>query len=287
MPKTLHFYVDEAGDPVLFARRRRSIVGTEGCSRYFILGMLEVDDPAGLARKLTALRQKLLADPIFAGVESFKRERKKTAVLFHAKDDLPEVRLPVFQLLREQGEALRFYAVVCDKEVILREVQARNQAEPDYHFKPNHLYNLLMRYLLGSFHRVADSYQVCVARRGKRDRNEAMVAALEHAETDFEKNFGFNRGGKAAWSLRVSAPEQDVPLQAADYFLWALQRFYEPRLDARTGAPLRDQRFIGALWPQVGEIHDLHFGPATGTRFDKNKPLTMGERFTEPKKNQP
>lgn len=37
------------------------------------------------------------------------------AVAFHAKDDLPKVRFRVFDLLRQCGDQLRFYAVVCDK----------------------------------------------------------------------------------------------------------------------------------------------------------------------------
>ncbi len=44
--------MDEAGDPVLFANRRTAIVGTPGCSRFFMVGNLEVNDPPALARKL-------------------------------------------------------------------------------------------------------------------------------------------------------------------------------------------------------------------------------------------
>ena len=48
----LNIFVDEAGDPTLFANRRRAIVGSDGCSQFFILGKLEVDDPAGLGQRL-------------------------------------------------------------------------------------------------------------------------------------------------------------------------------------------------------------------------------------------
>ena len=39
-------FVDEAGDPTLFSGSGRAIVDTPGCSRFFILGGLEVDDQA-------------------------------------------------------------------------------------------------------------------------------------------------------------------------------------------------------------------------------------------------
>ena len=74
-----------------------------------------MDDPSALSQSLIELRQEMLVDPYFAGVESFRPERKKTALLFHAKDDLPEVRYRVFNLLRVAGSALRFHAVVCEK----------------------------------------------------------------------------------------------------------------------------------------------------------------------------
>ncbi len=54
--------------------------------------MLEVDDPEAVASALIELRQTLIADPYFSTAESFKPERKKTALILHAKDDLPEVR---------------------------------------------------------------------------------------------------------------------------------------------------------------------------------------------------
>lgn len=70
----------------------------------------------------------MLADPYFAGVESFRPERKKTALLFHGKDDLPEVRYRVFNLLCAAGSALRFHAVVCDKQALLKsEMERRTQ----------------------------------------------------------------------------------------------------------------------------------------------------------------
>lgn len=90
-----YLFVDEAGDPTIFNARGEIIIGGEGCSRYFMLGKLEVDDPPALAARLNQLRKELLAHPYFAGVESFRPERKKTALLFHAKDDLPEVRIRI------------------------------------------------------------------------------------------------------------------------------------------------------------------------------------------------
>lgn len=283
-----HLFVDEAGTPTLFHARGKPIADTHGCSRFFILGKLEVEDPPKLAAALTQLRQKMLADPLFAGTESFKLERKKTAVAFHAKDDLPEVRFRVFDLLRCFGTELRFYAVVCDKLRLTETEIAKRAKEPGYRFNENSVYDSLMRELFGKFHRLADRYEVIVARRGNSTRNEAIRAALAHAEQDFEDKFGFRRSLPDAWKITVLKSKEAPCLQAADYFLWALQRFYEVKWDAKTlkhaidpstGRVIREDRFLKAMWAQVGEVHDLHFGPEHGTFFTAREPLLLDQRF--------
>ena len=282
-PEVHHIFVDEAGAPTIFDSKGRSLVGTTGCSQYFILGKLTVDNPAGVAKALTDLREQMKADPFFATVESFKPERRKTALLFHAKDDLPDVRVKVFDFLRSFGPAIRFHAVVCDKLAVQKEEEARRAADPKHRYNPDHLYDRLTRSLFGKFHQVADRYHLCMAKRGNKDRNAALLQALEHAEMDFETTFNFSRGGIAAWTLTISNPETTVCLQAVDYFLWALQRLYEPKVHAVTGEIIREPRYLNALWDQVAEIHDLHFGPPQGTFFTKANRLTLQSRFPQPR----
>ena len=104
---------------------------------------------------------------------------------------------------------------------------------------------------------------------------------LEHAEHDFEEKFGFSRGGKDAWNITISNPEKTVCLQAVDYFLWAVQRFYEVRRNPQTGEEVREDRFLNMLLPQIGEIHDLDHGPTQGTFYTAQQPLTIADRFGE------
>jgi hypothetical protein len=279
-PGSLHLFVDEAGDPNLFHSSGKPIVGTAGCSGYFMLGKLEVGDPDKLASELTHLRGELCADDYFAGVESFRPERKKTALLFHAKDDLPEVRYRVFNLLKSLGKDLRFHAVVCDKKALLAKETKLRETNPAYRYRPDDVYDSLVRSLFSRFHRLADVYQVNIAKRGQSNRNQAIEQALEHAEKDFEATFGFGR--KAQWSINICDPRSTLCLQAVDYFLWALQRFYEIRRNANGEDVPREDRFLKMLWPQMAEIHDLHFGPPSGTFYTPQKPLLLEERFGKP-----
>jgi hypothetical protein len=50
-PKTMplrYYFVDEAGDTTIFDGRGRVLIGRQGCSRYFILGVLDVPNPPDL-----------------------------------------------------------------------------------------------------------------------------------------------------------------------------------------------------------------------------------------------
>lgn len=46
---TIQIFVDEAGDPTLFNAAGEVIVETTGCSRFFMTGKVEVDNPALVA----------------------------------------------------------------------------------------------------------------------------------------------------------------------------------------------------------------------------------------------
>lgn len=279
VPLDCHLYVDEAGTPDIFDRKGRNNIGNGSCSRFFMLGMLEVDEPGKLESILTTLREAMASDPYFATAESFKPERKKTALLLHAKDDLPDVRVKVFDMLRSFGPELSFRAVVCDKEQIRIREEDERARKPGYRYRPDDLYDELARALFGKFTRSADRFRVWIAKRGNRNRNAAIRTAIAHAERDFESRFGFSRGGPDSWDPVITDPRETVCLQACDYFLWALQRFYEPRINQETGEVTHEERFLNALWPQISQIHDMHFGPSHGTFFTPSHPVNAINRF--------
>lgn len=96
---THRIFVDESGDPTLFDGDGNVIVGREGVSQFFMLGAVHLPNPDAAHRKLERLRRSLLADPYFATAPSMS----KTALTFHAKNDLDEVKREVFRILPELG----------------------------------------------------------------------------------------------------------------------------------------------------------------------------------------
>ncbi len=267
------YFVDEAGDPALFNRKGHVIVGTEGCSKYFMLGKLDIEDPGALSNEMEALRNELLRDPYFKNVPSMQPEARKTARAFHAKDDLPEVRHAVFKLLTSKKGEIRFYAVVRDKRELVSYVHQRNERDAKYRYTENEAYDTLVSELFRKFRFSADVMRIRFARRGAKDRTRALERALEEANREFQRSYGFPNDVETTIACLDSAAH--CGLQAVDYYLWALQRFYE-----------RDEeRYIDLIWPQVGEVHDLDFieEGRRGVIYRKDNVLSIESR-TPPKK---
>jgi hypothetical protein len=257
-----HYFVDEAGDPTLFNAKGDVIIGTEGCSRYFMLGILHVQDPVKLSSSLETLRQNLLNEPYFRRIPSMQPERQKTALMFHAKDDIPEVRREVFaELMRHDG--LRFYAVVRDKKRgILREVRTYKHKR----YQPNEQYDQLVKRLFKDRLHKEDEYIITFATRGAKDRTRALTKALEEARKRFGKKWGIH--SDAPIHIRNTPAYQQPCLQAADYLLWAVQRCYEKRED----------RYLDYVWPLCHLVWDAddHRKTKTGVYYNQKTPLLAG-----------
>ena len=270
-PTPRYCFVDEAGDPMLFNRRKEVVVGTEGCSRYFIVGLLEVKDPAALHREMTELRSRLLADPYFKQVPSMQPEWRKTALCFHAKDDIPEVRREVFALLMRHE--MRFYAVVRDKRRIAELVREQNEKSPTYRYHPNQLYDrCVSRLFQERLHKDATNI-IYFAKRGRRDRTAALRAALEEARNSFGLLWGVP--STARIDVLPESSHKTGGLQAADYFLWALQRLYERNED----------RYWRYVWPSVRLVHDVDDVRRDwqGEYYTQRNPLTAtGRAYKKP-----
>ncbi len=262
---TTHYFVDEAGDTTLFGRHGKELLGTETVSRFFMVARLDVQDVQALEADMAALRAELLSDPLLKAVPSMQASSGKTALYFHAKDDVPEVRHAVFKLLLRHE--LRISVVVKEKQVLLAEVRLREAAEPTYRYKADghELYDDLIAKLFNRFGEFGVARHVTFAVRGNKQRTAALNTVLDHIDTSFAEDFGFAPHGHT--TVRSSYPSQSAGLQACDYLLWALQRFYERH----------DDRFLNAMWPKFLRVLDLD-APAPKT---KGKPTPGGVEFNE------
>ena len=106
-------------------------------------------------------------------------------------------------------------------------------------------------------------------------RTEALKAVLDTIESAFAADFGMAAHGTTV--VQSCYPSHSAGLQACDYLLRALQRFYERG----------EQRCLSAVWPAVMRVVDLDVplaksgkrGPqATEVSFNAKHPLTLQNR---------
>lgn len=220
------FFVDEAGDMTLFDKKGKNIVGSEGVSKYFMVGLAHIGNIEELSTELGTLRSELINDPYFNNVPSFQPEEKKTAIVFHAKDDLPEVRREVFKILLKYDinviVAIRRKVQLSAfaKELFLRTGQKINE---------NMVYDELVMRIFRNVLHLAEENKICFAARGKSVRNEALERAIEKAKNNFQTKYG-KKSDKPV-TITSMYPSEEIGLQVIDYFLWALQRMYERNED--------------------------------------------------------
>jgi hypothetical protein len=260
--KVSHSYVDESGDLTIVGRGGRSVLGNEGVSRYFMVGVAHLADPVALRKDMESLRRKLLNDPYLSGICSMNPESGKTARSFHAKNDCPEIRMAVFRMLA--GHHIRVQVGIRRKECLLDVVRLAHSLKVGWN--PDTLYDDLVKRLFKRSLHKADENRICFARRGKSGREKALARAIERARANFQRDTGIV--SNSSTQIHSAFPSEEPGLQAVDYFLWAIQRMYERGED-------RFFRSMAAHYSLVMDLDDKRSGKPYGTWYSDKNPLTL------------
>lgn len=225
-PEIREYYVDEAGDLTLFNKKGKIIIGKPGVSQFFMLGVAQICDSDQLGQQLESLRDSLLSDSLFKNIPSMQPKANKTAIAFHAKDDLAEIRLKVFKILETSNT--KFYAAIRSKHKLAESAQKKYQKTGEK-FNQNKIYDDLVTRTFKNLLHKADSNQIIFARRGNKPRENALKNAIDKARTNFEKKW--DRVNFSDTLVKSAYPSEYWGLQVVDYYLWALQRLYERNED--------------------------------------------------------
>ncbi len=197
-----------------------------------MLGYIRTEEPTIIRQALEELRSQLKADPLYNSIPSFK----KTAVAFHAKDDSPEVRSEVFKLLRELPVRAQF--IFARKR--LRTFRS------SFHSKESAFYDHLVTHLFKRSLHLASENHIYFEKRGSRPRQLPLTEAVNKAAVSFGEMY--DNGADTTVTVQCQSPTGEPCLQAADYFLWAIQRVFTKRED----------RFYKTLQDQIEVVWDLY-----------------------------
>ncbi len=170
-----------------------------------------------------------------------REDAGKTALGFHAKDDLPEVRREVFRLLL--SFQVKVQAVVRRKASLV--ALARMLHSSGQRLTDNYVYDDMVKRLFRNLLHKADSNSIVFARRGKSERFEALSQAITRAKVNFEAKFG--RPSDKPTRVHSWFSRDVAGLQVIDYCLWALQRLFERQ----------EERYFDALRSKFRLVIDM------------------------------
>ncbi|MFO7631359.1 MAG: DUF3800 domain-containing protein [Caldilinea sp.] len=246
------FFVDESGDPTFYDRQGNLIVGQEGCSPILLLGFVETSDPKLLRSSLLALQQEIVNDPYFEGVPSLT----KTSVAFHAKDDLPEIRYRVYQLLATLDFKAQFIVARKIEPVFRNSFQAKESAFYDH---------LVAQLFKNALHRYQDN-RLYFAKRGSRSRQAPLQQAIQRGVQEFESTWKTKVTTRI--SVQAQVPSDEPCLSVVDYMNWAVYR-------AITRGEMRYYRVVESKVSLLVDLYDRAKYPKNWynrkNSFDANK----------------
>jgi len=233
-----HRFLDEAGDTTFYGKGKIPMIGAEGVSKYFILGMLTLNEPLNKIReKVIDLQNNIASDPYLLEVSSIKKKKNSSGYFLHAKDDVPEVRKMGFELIKSIN--CQFDVVIGRKDYSIYEKKHNgNQAE---------FYADLLSHLL---HGNINNFEKLVLNIAKRSRCtthtnlekglQKAIAISKHKYPD-ENNY-------CEMVFNVQQPTTEPIINIADYFLWAIQRKIERN----------EKRYFDFLGNQINSVTNLY-----------------------------
>jgi hypothetical protein len=257
-----HYYVDEAGDLTFFDKRGSLMLGKEGVSNNFMLGLLQLENPELAKEKLEFLRQELLSDPEFRKIPSVI---KKTALMFHAKNDHPKVREKVFEILPSLGAKVQI--AIKDKVYLANEYK-QNYKNEGTKMSDSNIYDDLVIQVFKNMLHQADENRIIFARLGTSERREALATAIRTAKSRFRK-----KSHDKPTVIDVKKSSDEIGLQIIDYYLWAVQRLYEKGEDCYFMRLQNDYSLIIDLDDKRKKQHGAWYTRKNPLTLEKIRPL--------------
>jgi Protein of unknown function (DUF3800) len=232
-----HRFLDEAGDTTFYGKGKLPVLGKEGVSLSFTLGMTRFREPLPeLRERIVKLQKEVEINPLFKSMESVKKRVQKGGFYFHAKDDSNDLKKVFFDFIL--GIDFTFQAVVARKSVD--------------RFKRNHNDNEMEFYADLLSHLLKDKFNypkliLNVAERQNSTSNKNLERAIQIASERHQKK---NPEKEIVANIRYSVHKfQDEPLLCvADYLCWVIQRVFERG----------EVRFYDYLIPKISLVLDVY-----------------------------
>lgn len=240
-----YFFVDESGDPTFYNAKGSIVVGNEGCSKILILGFVRARqrEVIKIRKKIEDLRTDIVNDAYFKEIPSVK---SKTMNIFHAKDDIPEIREKVYKTLKTMDFKSNF--------VVARKIE---RVFIQRHLKSENLFynDLIIKLFSGQLH-LSKINKIYFAVRGSSTRQKFLENAIRTAIYEFESKMKTKLDSEVF--IQPQSLSGEPCLQIIDYMNWAVYRAFTKR----------EFRYLKFMWDKTAYLHDL-YDPSQKKRSDR------------------
>jgi hypothetical protein len=263
--EVVHRFLDETGDTTFFGAGRKLILGQNGVSLSFGMGILRIDRPLGdVRREIVVLQQQVEADPLLNAIPSVRKRVVSGGFFFHACKDAPEVRSVLLRYLHD---------LPCEAEIVIgRKIPAL--FERKHHGREEEFYADMLSHLLKRRMKRDRKLVLNVAERGSSTREHVLTEALWLA---LQRAYDW-RGVEAIRThvvFNVQTPRTEPLLTVSDYVCWSVQRVFEKG----------ETRFYDYLIDKIRVVVDLYDrAKYAGSKnyYTKRNPLTAANKLGPP-----
>jgi len=262
---TYHRFLDETGDTTFYGKGRKLIIGQDGVSLSFGLGVVRIDRPlADVRQEVCALQAQVEADPLLNTIPSVQKRVASGGFYFHACKDSPDVRSVLLHYLRD---------LPCEAEmVVARKIPAL--FEKQHHAREEEFYADLLAHLIKNRLKRPGTLVLNVAQRGSSTRDKVLSDALKLATERAGKRWGAGQlQARAVFNVQNSRTEP--LLTVSDYLCWAVQRVFEQ-------GDVRHYNYLAGKIRLVVDLYDRDNYEGNRNYHDKKNPLTAQNGLSPP-----
>jgi hypothetical protein len=263
--EVVHRFLDETGDTTFYGAGRKLILGQNGVSLSFGMGIVRIDRPLREVRDdIERLERQVEADPLLNAIPSVRKRIDSGGFFFHACKDTPDVRTVLLHYLHE---------LPCEAEIVIgRKIPAlfeRKHEGRDELFYADMLAHLLKKRMKRDRRLVLN-----VAQRGSSTREHVLNEALWLALNRAYDRHGLE-GIQTHVVFNVQSPRTEPLLTVSDYLSWSVQRVFEQ-------GETRYYDYLAGKIRLVVDLYDRDRYPGHKNYYDRKNPLTKANKLGPP-----
>ncbi|MGB6221467.1 hypothetical protein [Haloferula sp.] len=250
------------GDTTFYGRGKELILGREGVSATFGIGIVKFGRPLHEIRsEIVALQQQVECDTLLNTIPSVAKRVQRDGFFFHACKDSDDVRSIFLHYLRELD---------CEAEfVIARKNPSRFTRK--HNGKDDEFYADILSHLIKRRLKRPQRMILNIAERGSSTRARILDQALEKAVGRASKRWESDEL-KGEVVFNVQTPSREPLLAVPDYLGWAIQRVFE-RGQTRYYDYLQDRIRL------VVDLYDASRYQGSRNYYDRRNPLTTKNKI--------